>query len=81
MRKKQHNLNILERSLSKNARIILPEKNDLRIKKAIDRLLGYGFNVIDIESLESKKNTYKKSICIYNTICSGSYFITTFKIS
>jgi len=62
MKKNQLNLDILNRSLSKKSKIILPEKNDLRVKSAIDILIEYGFEVIDIDSLNHKREFYKDSI-------------------
>ena len=62
MKKNQLNLDILNRSLSKKSRIILPEKNDLRVKSAINILIEYGFEVIDIDSLNHKREFYKESI-------------------
>ena len=62
MKKNQLNLDILNRSLSKKSKIILPEKNDVRVKSAIKILLEYGFEVIDIDSLNYRRNFYKESI-------------------
>jgi len=62
MKKNQLNLDILNRSLSKKSKIILPEKNDLRIEAAINILLEYGFEVIDIDSLNYRRDFYKESI-------------------
>jgi len=60
--KKINNLNILDRSLSKKARIILPEKSDSRVKSAIEILIKHGFEIISLEDLKEKKCLYKNLI-------------------
>ena len=42
--------NIIQRSITKPARLILPEQHDIRIKEATEKLMQIGFNVIDINS-------------------------------
>jgi len=48
----------LNKALQKNARIMLPEENDSRIRKAIKQLNDIGFNVIRNKSLKGNENIY-----------------------
>ena len=54
--------NILKSSLSKGAKIILPEDNDPRVKDAILKLQDLGFNIINPSFLKEKKTVYKDII-------------------
>ena len=47
---------ILDRGLSTKAKIIIPEVNDDRVKKAIKRLNSIGYNIVNIA--DYKNNTF-----------------------
>jgi len=62
MIKNNFNSNILQKSLRNNARIILPESKDERVRKAIVILKDLGFKIINSDTLKDKFQTYKESI-------------------
>ena len=64
-----HIARIQEKVLDSNIRILLPEQNDFRVKKAIEFMRKSGYNLIDInefnenqlykDHIRKKKFTYK----------------------
>ena len=62
MIKSDFNLSILERSLNNNAKIVLPELKDERIREAIKILKKLGMTIINLDSLKHNYPLYKEII-------------------